>query len=56
MLPLSRQLTVSIDFSPLTKIHQAAVLAHRFCFSTVLGRGTNTGGGIGSNQGSWGTL
>ena len=29
----SWQLARSIDFSPLTKIHQAAVLAHRFYFS-----------------------
>ena len=31
------------------KIHQAVVLAHRFCFSMVVGRGTNTlrmGGGL----------
>ena len=30
------------DFSPHTKIHQAAVSAHRFCFSVVVGRCTNT--------------
>ena len=42
MLPLSWQLAVSIDFSPLTKIHQAALLAHRFCFSVVVGGGSNT--------------
>uniref|UniRef100_A0A7S4FTZ9 Uncharacterized protein n=1 Tax=Eutreptiella gymnastica TaxID=73025 RepID=A0A7S4FTZ9_9EUGL len=35
-------LLASIDFSPLTKIHQAAVLTHRFCSSMVAGRGTNT--------------
>ena len=28
--------------SPFMKIHQAAVLAHRFCFSLVVGRGSNT--------------
>ena len=33
MLLLSWQLAASIDFSPLTTIHQAAVLAHRLCFS-----------------------
>ena len=34
-----RQLTASIAFSPLTKIHQAA-LAHRFCSS--IGGGPRT--------------
>ena len=33
MLLLFWQLVASINFSPLTKIHQAAVLAHRFCLS-----------------------
>ena len=33
LLLLSWQLAASIDISPLTKIHQAAVLAHRFRFS-----------------------
>ena len=53
---LSWQLAASIDLWPiwkistrpffakayLTKIHQATVLAHRFRFSVVAGRGTNT--------------
>ena len=38
----SWQSVVSIDFSSLTKMHQAAVLANHFCFSMVVGRGTNT--------------
>ena len=42
MVLLSWQLATSIDFSPLTKIYQAAVLAYRFCFSMVASRGTNT--------------
>ena len=42
MLLLSRQLAASMDFSPLTKIHQAAVLAHCFYFSMVARRGTST--------------
>ena len=29
---------------PSTKIHQASVLAHHFCFSMVAGCGTNTSG------------
>ena len=33
MLLLSWQLAASIDLSPLTKIPQFALLAHRFCFS-----------------------
>ena len=41
MLLHSPQLAASIDFSPLTKIHQAAVLAHRFCSAIAAGRGTN---------------
>ena len=32
MLLLSWQLAASIDFSPPTKIHQDAVLAHDLCF------------------------
>ena len=42
MLLLSWQLVTSIDFLPFTKIHQAAVLTHRFWLSMVAGRGTNT--------------
>ena len=42
VLLLSWLLAVSIAFSPLTKIHQAAMLAHHFCFSMVVGCGTNT--------------
>ena len=33
MLLLSGQSAASIDFSPLTKIHQTAELVHRFDFS-----------------------
>ena len=39
MLLLSSQLAASNDFWPLTKTHQAAVIAHRLYF---VGRGTNT--------------
>ena len=42
MLLLSWQLVAPIGLSPFTTIHQAAVLAHRFCFSMVAGRGTHT--------------
>ena len=41
MLLLSCSLAASIHFSPPTKIHQAAVLAHGLCFSMVAGRGIN---------------
>ena len=37
MLLLSRQLAASVDFSPLTKTHQSAVLAHCPCFSIGVG-------------------
>ena len=36
MLLLSWQLVVPIGVSPLMKLHQAAVLAHRICFSVVV--------------------
>ena len=42
MLLLFWQLVSTIDFLPFTKIHQAAVLAHRLCLSMVVDRGTNT--------------
>ena len=38
------QLVGSIGFSPVMTIHQAAVLAPRFCVFMVAGIGTNTGG------------
>ena len=47
MLLLSRQLAASIDLSPLTTMHHAAVFSHGFCFSMVAGRGTTTGLGVG---------
>ena len=36
------QFAVSIEFSEFTKVQQAAMLAHCFCLSKVVGRGTNT--------------
>ena len=42
ILLLSWQLTASLDCLPITKIYQAAALAHCFRFSVGAGHGTNT--------------